>query len=404
MSHRITNQSSIQAEVEEMNRSPATKVGAVTAFNGKVYAVDGREWRNTDGKVDLPKEEFLIDVGLMKKLEKNVLGAAGDPSALDDYASKIYSPKYLEYLDVYEKAQKALENTYSPYQRVLGAAGKAITPYETVRRAEDIIDVVGQQYDLTEYTALNAVTMRNSGKLRFKRPRKTSALMQVQKRLGDQYEPEVQRQAFTEGEVDVYADATQFQISMREESDTTFSISSEWLKELPGMFARAKDEKVTTLINALSNNNRGDWDAVTGNFYDADAALDVETDYKLIKKYGMTVIGMFASDSLRLYNKNQNAPLTKKTDDSTAPPGAKGPYTLANNAGITVFVNDDLTSQEYTLIAKESWADFYQAMTIQTSFKNERTAGQNEHRYWFDFNEVFQNTASAAAQGASVGA
>ena len=403
MSQQITKQASVIATQQEQQRTNAgQKVGALTVLDGKLYAVDGREFVN-DGKAYMPKESLLVDIGLQQSIKSDIVGASGDIEKLNDYASKIYSPLYQQYLDEYDQITAKLDGTFLPYQSIIGAAG-SVTPYETVRRAEDLIDVVGQQYDPTEYTALNAVTIRNTNKVRFKRPRKTSALLQVEQSIGDNMEPQPVQQAFTEAEVDVFADATQFQISMREQADTTFSIEAEFLKELPGMFARAKDEKVMALINGLTGVNQGDWDAVTGNFYTVDAAEDVETAINAIKSYGSTHIGIFASDSLRLYNKNQKAPLSFKTDPSTAQVGAKGPYTLANNAGVTAFVNPSAVAGEYTIVAKESYADMYQSMKIQTSFKNERTAGQNEHRYWFDFNEVFENTSSAAYQGQSVGA
>ena len=346
----ITKQGSVQALQQELQRVKAgQKVGALTVVNGKMYSVDGREFIN-DGKVHMPKEAFLIDLELQNSIKKDIVGASGDIEKLNDYASKIYSPLYQQYLEEYDLITAKMIDYSIPYQSIIGAAG-SVTPYETVRRAEDLTDVAGQEYDLTEYTALNAVTIRNTNKVRFKRPRKTSALLQVEKSIGDDIEPQPVQQAFTESEVDIFADATQFQISMREQADTTFSIASEFLKELPGMFARAKDEKVMDLINALSGNNHGDWDAVTGNFYTVKAWQDVETAENAIKSYGRTHIGIFATDSLGLYQDNIRAPLQERTAGSTAQPGAKGPYTLGKNPGITAFVNPSAVNGEYTIVA-----------------------------------------------------
>jgi hypothetical protein len=299
----------------------------------------------------------------------------------------------------YERALPHLENAYEPYQRILGAAG-SVTAFETVRRAEDLTDVVGLQYTLEDYTAMNVANVRNVNKVRFTRPRKTSSLMTVQREIGDDDEPEPDRQTFTEGTIDIFADATQQVVSMRDNIDTTFNTAAEHVKEIAGMFASEKDAKIVEKINAVTGTNQGDWDAVTGSFYDVNAATQVQVQEDAVKGYGRPLVGLFADDAWKGYMDNIRAPLT--ADKATSTSTQLGGIRLPKNPNVIAWVNSSLTAGTYAVISKPSYIDLFKAMTIQTSFKNVKTPGQTEHRFWFDFNGVLENTTSAIGKGTSV--
>ena len=395
--NKITPQSSVSAENTETQyqNSSSWSPSAITMFNGKVYDTDGRAWLN-DGRVEMPSENFLFDYDAIQRQGNSIVGASGKDQSVKEH---LISSRYLQMSETYEKAKPILAESHSSYQRVLGAAG-SVTAYETVRRAEDLVDVVGQQYTLEDYTAMNVANVRNVSKVRFTRPRKTSSLVTVQREIGDDQEPEPERQVFTEGTVDIFADAVQHVASMRDNVDTTFNITAEFNKEIAGMFAAEKDAKVIEKINAVTGTNQGDWDAVSGSFYTVNAATQVQVQEDAVKSYGRPLVALFADDAWRGYMDNIRAPLTAEAAGSTSID--LGGIRLPKNPSVTAWVNSDMTAGTYAVIAKPSYIDLFKAMTVQTSFKNVRTPGQADHRFWFDFNGVLENTTSAIGKGTSV--
>ena len=262
------NSTHAQSEESKYYNSSSYEPASLTFINGKVYDVDARLCTNSDGRMIMPKESFLFDYDKIQKQGQNILGASGkDTNPRED----VISGRYLSMYEDFERIERELEHTSLPYYSVVGAAG-SVTSFETVRRATDLTDVVGLQYTLEDYTAHKVANIRNVNKVRFTRPRKTSALNTVQREIGDDQEPEPERITLAEGTIDIYADAMQYVKSMRDEIDTTVSPAAEFNREIAGMFAKEKDDKIIEKINALSGSNDGDWDAVSGSFYTVNAA------------------------------------------------------------------------------------------------------------------------------------
>ena len=389
------NLSHVQSQESKYYNSSSYEPSTLTFLNGKVYDVDARLCTNSDGRMIMPKESFLFDYDKIQKQGATILGASGkDTNPRED----VISGRFLSMYEDFERIEKEIEHSSMPYT-LLGAAGST-TSFEVVRRSTDLTDVVGLQYTNEDYTAHNVATKRHTNAVRFTRPRKTSSLNTVQREIGDDQEPEPERITLAEGTIDIFADAIQYVKSMRDEVDTTVSPASEFNKEIAGMFAKEKDDKITEKINIVTGINQGDWDAVTGSFYDVNAATQVQVQEDAVKGYGRPLVGLFADDAWRAYFENIRAPLTAEAASSTSTD--MGGVKLPKNPNVTAWVNSDLTAGTYVIVAKPSYMDLFLGPVIQTSFKNVRTSGQNEHRFWFDFNGILENTTSAIGKGTSV--
>lgn len=391
----ITPHGNVSAAELEAKMAEGGHISAVTSFVpdpkgvGKIYSGDVRDY--------IEKKEWLIDLTALKA--RNILGASGK----DTSKVKVFSDNFKRMWKVFTDTNKKLEIVKTPYYRVLGGA-QAVTDYQTARRSKDLLEVIGVQPTIEDHTAINIVDVRNVTQLKFINHKKTSALMAVQVEIGDEVVPDVARQAFTDQTVEIFADAFHYVFSMRENSDSLFSLDNEIRSELPGAFSLAKDNKITTLANAVSGTNQGDWDAVTGNFYDVDAAADVQAAEDAVKTYGRPLTGLMPSDSWRAYIKNmQGVPITPSGTGakSTSAPGAKQ-FNPVGNPGVSMWINDDITPATYILNSVKSWARFFRGPVIQTSYKNEKIPGQSEGKIMFDFNGVFQIQAAAAFFGTSV--
>ncbi len=391
----LTPEHSAQAQALENKFASNGRYLGATSYDPKdkrIYLGDGRE--------HIEKSEWMVDVEKYHQGQK--LGASGNADKVNSL--RIFSENYGAAYEDYMRVKDLLEQTYQPYYRVMGAAGKeAVTNYENVRRIADLLDhVSGQMYIMEDFQAMNIAEVINDNAVRFRYITKTSDRLLVQSELSDDAVPEDVRQAYTMGSKDIFADGISFSLSMRDK-DVEFDIVREITKDFPGAFLKAKNDKVLAVINALTGNNQGDWDAFTGGRFDTLAAAQVQAAEDVCRKYGGPLVMVMNSDTWRLYVNNLGAfeevrPGNMSTEGQNMKMG-----TLGGNPMVQYFIDDGLTSQSYVMAAKPSFMKCFQGMMIQTSYTDERTAGQTEKRFLFDYNGVEVTDSNAVFRGITVG-
>lgn len=394
------------ADLLEKMSSHGKSLESVTYLNGKIYLADGFDYKNPDGTITIPNELELVNVENFMKAKR--YGASGDKSLIDKVEDiKIFTDLYHTYDAYYQKVLEAQKDSWIPWHHIVGAAGtEAVTAYQAIRRSKDLLStVIGERYVNEDYQAINIAELVERAKaFKIEYLKRTSAVVTVQQGLMDDQTPDPARDVFSLTSQEIFADGIQHEVSMRDTADTLADINAEFMKQLPGAFLAAKNGKCTTLLNAITGNNQGDWTAVTGSFYDVHAEDDVQVAEDAVKKYGQTRIAIFATDAIKGYLRNyqgivnNNAPSgVKSTTDVNAKSGR-----LPGNPNTQFYVDDDLTAGTYVLAAKESYMKLLQGMILQTSVVDKTTPGQTERRFWFDYNKAVESLTSAQYKGTSV--
>ena len=363
-----------------------------------IYDCDARDY--------LGKENRMINVDLYRKAQ--VLGAAGEIDKANKL--KIFTNRYLQMFQSKLKIDKKMENTNIPYHRAagLGAAGaKATTDYETIRRTGDLLaGILGQEHTNEDYQAINIADKVDKNSVRFEYVKRTSARMVAQRNLGDEDEALPLKHAYTTGTKDIFAYGMQFIAGMRDNIDTKVDIVADFVKQVPDAFLAAKNEDVITLLNAITGTNRGDWDAFTSGIADVSAASQIQISEDAVKAYGRPLVCVLDSTAFKGYMKNlQGANFTTWQDNVANRSTSQAPAktgTLVGNPGVTYFIDDALTAATYVVAAKGGYMKYFQAMTIMSSFKNVKTPGQHEQRFWYDFAGFDEVNTSAQDKGTSV--
>jgi len=367
----------------------------LTHYDGKIYACNPL----IDGGID--KSSWLMDVKQFYNVGK-LVAAGGSPDLLEKNQNSIFSQDYQTILDEAKKQKKLIDKNpgIKPYRLIAGAGPTIETAYENVRRVNYIRDIVGPQYVPTDYNAINAVDVENVSDLNFLGFFKSSSLLQGVGQIGDHAEVPLAEQAFTSYEVSLYADAFRYEFSQREKKDSVPNLEAEIRREIPGLFARMKDERIATALNAVTDAGAigTDWDTISGNFFTGDAAGDIQDDEDALDTYGKPLVAFMPSPVFRLYAKNVQAAISAvpaKSVSSTSP-GRTG--TLMANPAVQYFIHSTITAAAYVVVAKGAWRRLFKGPDINISYKNSLTAGQVEGRITFDFNVLSGDIIAGAAR------
>ena len=332
------------------------------------------------------------------------LSLVGDgKNGLKDTA--VYTQDFLTVLEEANKQADLIEdNPGLPVANLIGAAATGSnlieTAYENVRRVNYLTDVVGKQYNLNDYNSLKMVTERRVSVLNVVGFTKSSSLLQGIPEIGDHTTPPPFEQEFETYEKSLYADSFRFEFGMRELKDSVIGLKSELVKEIPGLFLRMKDNKITTALNAFTVTSTlgTDWDAITaGNsVYDDDAAEDVEADEVLLDQYGGGKVLITTRAVMRAYHRNVKQVGIGGNENSTSLNDA-GARTgrLALNPQVEFVINNSMDADAYAIAATNSWADLLRGTVSNVSYKNQLTPAATEGRITFDFNGFVQKLSDA---------
>jgi len=342
----------------------------------------------------------LVNLNMLSK-HLSMVAASGKGLKNND----IFSQNYQTIMDEAGKQQKKVENNPGiPVPNLLGAAATSNnivdTAYETVRRVNYLTEVVGKQYNLNDYNANKTVNVRNVDVLNVVGFTKSSSLLQGIPEIGDHQTPPPFAQTFGTYNKAIYADTFRYEFGMREIKDSVLNLKGEITKEIPGIFARMKDTKITNALNALSVTSTlsTDWDAITaGNsVYDDDASSDVETDESALDQFGGSKVLIGNRAILRAYHRNVKQVGIGGSENSTSLNDA-GARTgrLALNPTVEYVVNTSITADTYIIVAKNSWADLLQGPVSNVSYKNQMSPAQTEGRITFDFNGFVEKLNAA---------
>lgn len=402
MNQKQILQTKYTEDLEERMIAKGLQTGAISydPTTEKVYLGDGRDF--------LEKENFMVDMGALRKAKK--FADEGEIDKLNKL--KIYSDKYLQMKSVVKKLLAKNEKTYEPLhitaKGMVGAAGPtAYTDYEAIRRTGDLIDgIFGQEHTNEDYQAINIADKVTKDSVRFEYIKRTSARIIAQRNIGDDEEAIPLRHVYTTGTKDIFAYGTQFISSMRDNIDTKADVVADFTKQVPDSILAAKNEDVLTLLNAITGTNQGDWDSFTSGIATVDASAQVQVAEDAVKAYGRPLKAVFNSDAYKGYLKNlQGATFTGQGQNISARSTSTAPAKTGNlvgNDGVQYFIDDGLTAGTYCLAASPGYMKYFQAMVVMTTFQNVKTPGKAEQRFWYDFAGFEEVNDSAVYKGTSV--
>ena len=374
-------QQSIQAEnFEKQLRDAGKENTAITYMDNKIYLQDGRF-------SDLSREHLLV------KDVASIAAALVNPNGVDE--SDIYTEPYLGMYESYKGIHEKIEGTaISP---VAAASGpESLTHYETIRKTSDVIgNVIGQARILDELNAVNIAEKVSTSSLKGEYIRRTTSLLKVESEIGDKQIPGPVRHAYSIGKKEIFADAVSWESELRDK-DVKIDLLADFQANLPGMFMQAKHDKVIALVNAKVGTNQGNWKATTGNFFDVDAAADVQVAEDAVKNFSGQKIMLLNSDTLRGYLNNTGSAFDGKAGNKSFSEISEKSGTLTKNPGVKYFVTDDITSESYVLAKKGQYIKWLQGMVINTTYEDIRKSGAPKQKFWFDFNgfDVAQDLAA----------
>lgn len=382
-----------QKNLEILNL-PGTLQHALTEFEGKIYDYDARPGNKFNKKI--MKQTFLVDCMALAKV--NELLAKGDKKGAEEIEWK--SQLMDDIAAEAKKQQDKIDSVFQPTYRTLGSAavGNLITTaYDVTRRINYLTRVTTPMYNMANFNAKNVFNVIGVADLNVKGFIK-NALPTGQPEIGDNVTPDVAKLGYAAFEKSIYADSFRYEFSMREVADNVFSLQSQIEADIPGVFAKMEDDKCTTLLNAITSSGTisPKWDAVSGNFYTADAAKDVETAEVALDQYGSGDTIILPRDTLRLYLKNIQSAINTLAPTSLQKPDSVRTGIMPRNPNLTYFVNNSITGASFIVIAKNSYADFYQGAKINVSYKNQMTPGQTEGRILLSFNGTKEKIQAAA--------
>ncbi len=380
----------------EMLNAPGTLQHALTVFEGKIYDFDARPGNELTPK--MMKATELIDVNNYWN-HKNLLRQGKKEEA----ENIIFSTDLMDDLAKEAAIQnKKVNDSSQPYYRTLGSAGLGNTintAYEVVRRVNYLTNVSSPSYNMANFNGKNAFNVISTTDLNLKGFYK-NALPTGQPEIGDHVTPDVSKLGYTAFEKSIYADSFRYEFTMREVKDSVFSLESQVQNDIPGIFAKMEDDKCTTLLNAISSSGTisPKWDAVSGNFYTADAASDVETAEVALDNYGSGDTIMLPRGTLRSYLKNIQSAINTLAPNSLQKPDSVRTGIMPRNPNLTYFVNNTITAASFIVVSRMNYADFYQGPKVNISYRNQFTPGQIEGRILLSFNGAREKITAAASR------
>lgn len=384
----------------EILSMPGTLIHALTVHNGAIYDWDARPGNKFNEKI--MKQTKLVDVNAY--WQRKQLIAQGKLKEAEDI---IFSSDLMDEIAKEAARQKQkVDSTFQPYSKTLGSAGLGNTintAYEVVRRVNYLTQVTSPMYNLANFNAKNVCNIVPLTELNVKGFTK-DALPTGQPDVSDNQIPDVAKLTYSPFEKSIYADSFRYEFTMREVSDSVFSLEAQVQNDIPGVFAKMEDDKVTTLVNAITSSGTisPKWNATSGNFYTADAAGDVETGEVALDQYGSGDSVILPRDTLRYYLRNIQSAINTLAPNSLQKPDSVRTGIMPRNPNLTYFVNNSITTSSFVVIARASWADFYQGPKVNVSYKNQMTSGQTEGRILFSYNGVRQKIEGAAKRYLSV--
>lgn len=359
---------------------------------------------DSEGYID--NASRLMNVDKYREMKK-VGAAAGIES------SDIFTQHYQTILEGAQQAQDKIDN--NPYIKPAYLVGAAATgnnlietPYETVRKVNYLSGVVSKEYDLADFNATQMLNERRVNVLNVVGFKKTSALLEGIPEIGDHTTPPPSKQTFGTYNKSLYADSFRYEFGMREKKDSVFNLVQQIRAEIPGVFAKMKDDKAITLLNAVSSSALSTtWDAKgsTAGFYDTDAIADVETIEDILNAYPAAQMHFIAPRAVvRSYKRNiqeVGVGSVERSPNSFVPPGRRNGI-LDGNTEVTYHINQGVTAKTFVMSARESWADLLRGPVVTVSYKNELTPAQTEGTIQFDFNGVMEKDSGAVTKRTSV--
>lgn len=380
---------------DKLGRDGNYAATALTFYDGKIFL--GNPLDYPDPKAVINRKNWLVNVNAWHG--KKALAASG--KAEEAAHIEPFSELFKGMMEEAYRYSKILRDNYIPARQVLSAAGPLLqTAYETVRRTNWLTEVKGPKYNLSVFNATNVVTVRNTTDLNmvgFTRSGKLAGTPEI----GDNQIPELSQNTFASYDKFMYADSFRYEFGMREKRESVPDVEAQVTQDIPGVFAKMKDDKVTTLANGVTGTTpTTDWDSLTGEHYTNQADKDIEDADNTLVDYGGAMSVLWPRAVANAYRRNVNgAPGPLRGNSVALPESAerKRQWNLPLNEHIIGYINGTINTGEAVVIS-DQWATLFQGPTIQVNYKNVMTPMQVEGRILFDFNGVKEQVAAAATR------
>lgn len=378
----------------------------LTYHDGKIYEGDGV----ADPEGVIRERNVWMNVDAYHR--RKVVAAAGDVDGAAKIPAKAIFPSetFRGMLEEYAKISHVLQNSNIPWwaaysKGVLAAAGPATpTAYETVRRVNYLAEVKGPRYNLGIYNAVNVVTVQNTTDLNVLGFTRSSAKLEGQSEIGDHVTPPTAQNVYASYEKFLYADSFRYEFTMREKRDSQIALEQQVSRDIPGVFAKLKDDKIVAGANAASSTTpTTDWDALLSTYethYTSDAAKDIEDADNGLQDYGGGMFVLWPRPVARAYrrNVNQTPQLLKPASPGQPESNERNrSWRLPYNEHLTGYIHDGVTAGAAVVIS-DQWATLFQGPTLEVTYKNQFTPGQVEGRILFDFNGFKEQVSAAASK------
>jgi len=374
---------------------PGTQTHVLTIFKNKILDFDARVGPVTKKVMD---KFWLVD--LSKRARAKTLAASGAKDASIGMEDDSRSPAYKDLLKEYAKQQDRVNNSFESPHNILkpaGAAGQVIdTAYEVVRRINFLQKVAGKSYLMERFQARNVVNIESKEDLNFKGFTQDE-LLEGTPEIGDNITPDPVKPAFSFFEKQIFADSFRYEFGVRDRKDSQIGVVERLTRQIPGIMEKMVNDKITSVINAkISSLDVPDWDvdADANGIFDNDASEHVEDMDVKIQDYDGEHVIIGPRKVIRLYLRNVQGRNVVATQSGQTSDGRSG--VLPANEHIKYFIDNHITSNTLTLIAKQHFIDMYDGPKVEVSYKNELTPAHMEGRILFHFNGIKKKLDSAA--------
>lgn len=381
----------------------ASKTSVLTFFKGKILDYDARLGPVTDAVID---KTWMVDV--TKDMQAKPLAAAGETDKAQKLKDASRSPRYNELLGRYAIEKKRVDDAgFVTPGNVLGPLGAAAgdgnildTAYDKVRRINFLKQISGKTYLMARFQARNVVNIVSTNDLNYKGFTDTT-LLEGQPEIGDDQVPIPAKKSFGTFVKQIFADSFRYDLGTREQQDSQINIQSRFTMQIPGIMEKMINDKIIAIINAKSSaGGLGNWDALTNGSFDNDAAAAIEDAVNAIEDYDGSKVMIAPRKVIRLYKRNvQGRNVT--TVDSLEPDNARSGK-LPFNEDVTYYVDNANTVNEFTVISKDHFIDFYDGPQISVAAKNELTPNANIMNILFHYNGAKLKVDGSAQKNDSV--
>lgn len=382
--------------VENVKALSGMKTSVVTIYDNKILAYDARIGPITNSIMD---QTWLVDMAAASQVE--TLAAAGKTDASIAMEDHSRSELYKDILIQGDREAKRIEGTsnssrkslYSKHNPLAAAGNLIETAYDVVRKINDLKKVAGKSYFPERFQGRNVVSVESTPDFNF-RGFTQDELLEGQPDIGDNAIPDPVKANFAKYEKSLLTDSFRWDLGEREKRDSTISLVDRFARMIPGVMEKMVNDKIIAPINArASGEDVDDWDVYTGDHFTNDAGEDIENMLNALEDYDGAKVLIAPRQVIRLYKRNVKGLNLENVENGQSPGKRSG--SLPFNEEMTYYVDNALTANTLSGIAKEHYASLWEGPKVNITGRNEMTPNNNEINIIFHKNAVEEKLTTA---------